>query len=411
MIERMQYRASLVYILLLAGAGLPALGASEPCLGDTHNWFQLSEDVARGEPSQLCKGVLDASLERRAAAERELKAVVRRMPRTESSYTARDSLANMNFRDGRYRDAHRQIEQMIAEKPAAEDAKAAQSLFAAAARFPDLTVESSEPSTVQGEMIEGNLFVPVTANGVSGNYMVDTGAGISVMSESEAQRLRLKVVKTTATVSDMTASVGVRVAEAPDLWIGKTHLRHVVFAVYPDANDPLIELPEGHRGVLGIQVLIALGSFRVSKENRFDIQAGAAPAPAKVMPMAFDGDIPVAQMTVDGKDLTFTLDTGAVHTYLGPVFAAQFPELMRAGHKEDHTQTGLSRSAVQESVVLPSVRFSFGKKVELDSATVLLKTTTSTSSWAAGNLGFDLISQVLPIMIDFRAMQLIFEDR
>ena len=355
---------------------------------------------------------MDASLERRAAAEKELKAAVREMPRTESSHTARDSLANMYFRDGRYRNAHRQIEQMISENPAAEDTKAAQSLFAAAARFPDLTVASSEPSTVQGEMIEGNLFVPVTANRVSGTFMVDTGAGISIMSESEARRLRLKVLKTASRLSDITgASVGVRVADVPDLWIGKTHLKHVVFAVSPDANDPLLELPEGHRGVLGIQVLIALGSFRVSKESRFDIQPEAAPASAKIVPLAFDGDNPVAQMMLDGKTLNFTFDTGAVRTYLGPIFAAQFPELMRTGSKMNHTQTGLSGSANQESVVLPSVRFSLGKGVELDSATVLLKTTTATSSWAAGNLGFDLISQVLPITIDLRSMQLILEDR
>jgi hypothetical protein len=31
--------------------------------------------------------------------------------------------------------------------------------------------------------------------------------------------------------------------------------------------------------------------------------------------------------------------------------------------------------------------------------------------WAAGNLGFDLISQTIPLTIDFRAMQLSVEDR
>jgi hypothetical protein len=31
--------------------------------------------------------------------------------------------------------------------------------------------------------------------------------------------------------------------------------------------------------------------------------------------------------------------------------------------------------------------------------------------WAAGNLGFDLISQTIPLTIDSRAMQLSIEDR
>jgi hypothetical protein len=44
-------------------------------------------------------------------------------------------------------------------------------------------------------------------------------------------------------------------------------------------------------------------------------------------------------------------------------------------------------------------------------ATVLLKATVPGSDWAAGNLGFDLISQTIPLTIDFRAMQLSVEDR
>jgi predicted aspartyl protease len=240
---------------------------------------------------------------------------------------------------------------------------------------------------------------------------VDTGANISIICESEARRLGLKVEETATKMYDITGTQApMRVTEASDLWIGKTHLRHVAFTVYPDALG-LFDLPEGQKGALGISVLIALGAFRIDKENHFEILPPPLPASAKTIPLAFDGIMPITEMSLNGKTLSFTFDTGATHTVLGPPFAAAFPESMRTGTKKGHKQTGLNGSTTQESVELPSVRFLFGREVELAPASVLLKTTTGASEWAAGNLGFDLVLQTLPITIDFRAMQLRFEDR
>jgi hypothetical protein len=84
---------------------------------------------------------------------------------------------------------------------------------------------------------------------------------------------------------------------------------------------------------------------------------------------------------------------------------------MLAGVKKDRTLKGIGGNTNQEAVVLHSVRFTLGKTVELAPATVLLKTNFPGSDWAAGNLGFDLISQTIPLTIDFRAMQLSVEDR
>jgi predicted aspartyl protease len=392
-------------------ATLAAHAQNNPDACTPHDWFQLKEKVAAGGTSLLCKGALDANSERRAAAERELNAVVTQQPHSASSYRAHQLLVDMYFREGQYRQALAQLNQMLVEKPKAEDA-AAHSLFAVLAQYPDLTVASSRPSTVRGETIENNLFVPVTVNGVDGTFIVDTGANLSLICESEAHRLGLKVEETATKMGDISGTTAaMRVAEAPDLWIGKTHLRHVAFTVYPDANEPFVDLPEKHTAVLGIPVLIALGAFRIDKENLFEILPVPPPASTKTIPLAFDGIMPIAEMSLDGRALSFTLDTGATHTVLYPPFAAAFPELMRAGIKKDHKLTGVNGSTTQGSIELPSIRFLFGREVGLAPATVLLNTTTGASEWAAGNLGFDLVSQTLPITIDFRAMQLRFEDR
>ncbi len=396
--------------VLLACAFVPlhAEDNTDACVaGDPFHW---QEHPGTSSLSKLCQGIADASIGKRARAEGELKSVIRQMPRSSSSYRAHEALTWMYFRDGQYQRANTQLEQMLAEKPHAEDAGAVHSLFAVLAQYPEQKVAKNRPSTVRSETIDNNLFVPVTINGVSGTYIADTGANISVLCESEARRLGLKLTATTTKMSDISgtpAAIPMRVTEAPDLWIGKTHLKHVAFDVVSDANEPFVELPEGHKGVLGISVLIALGKFRIDSGNRVEILPAPAEAPTGSAPLAFDEAMPVTRVEVSGKPLSFTFDTGADRTYLYLPFAAEFPELMREGSTQSSTMTGFSGSKAHESVVLPAVNLSLGKTVTLAQATVFLKRTSDASEWAAGNLGFDLISQAIPITIDFQSMRLI----
>jgi predicted aspartyl protease len=98
--------------------------------------------------------------------------------------------------------------------------------------------------------------------------MLDTGANISALSESEANRLGLAVHEASTKLSDFTGTPGaIRFAEAPDLRIGRIHLKNVAFAVFPK-NEWNDNMPNGHKGVLGIPVLLALASLRVEKGNR-----------------------------------------------------------------------------------------------------------------------------------------------
>src|ERR1035441_5937823 len=86
-------------------ATFPTLAQNNPDSCTPHDWFLLKEQVAAGRTSLLCKGVIDASLERQVAAEHKLNAVVLKMPHSASSSDALEALANMYFREGRYREA------------------------------------------------------------------------------------------------------------------------------------------------------------------------------------------------------------------------------------------------------------------------------------------------------------------
>ena len=393
-------------VLLFLVACSYGLGQNYPTSCKTGDWFLLREQAEAGKVSVLCKGVVDASLERRSIAERELEEVIRQHPDIASVVAAHEALGNVYYREGRYRMALHQLDMELIEKSSAEDAKEVHSFFSVLSQYPDLEIVSNLPSEVQTETIEGNLFLPVSVNGIHGTYIVDTGANVSAICDSEARRLGLISHETASKALDVSgAGIGMRVAEAPDLWIGKTHLKHVAFAVYPDSSEPFVELPKNHKGILGISILIALGAFRIEKDDRVEILSNSK-STAKNLPIVFNGASSVAQIGLSGKSLSIIFDTGAARSYLYPPIIAAVPDLAPSARRQYQNVTGASGSSLQEVLIMPPVNLFLGKSVVLSPATVLLRVNTGDSKWAAGILGFDLISQALPITVDFRRMQI-----
>jgi hypothetical protein len=197
-------------------------------------------------------------------------------------------------------------------------------------------------------------------------------------------------------------------AEAPDLWIGRIHLKNVAFWVYPDGNDILSGLPNGQKGVLGLPVLLALAALRVEKDHRIVVGPRESTPSDQSIPLAFDYQWTLVQIVVHERPLTLQLDTGADKTYLYQTFADAFPSLMQLGQHRKEKIPEISGTSYQEAIEVPRVGFRLTPRVEMDlaPATVILNA-TGEYSWD-GNFGFDLFDKALPVTIDFRAMRLSF---
>jgi len=409
-----QYRKALSQQLLVVTQSIP-----ESC--GVRDWFQLRDKVAQGGSSLLCKGAMDAAFERRRQAERELNQVVREARRSDDAYLAHWLLAMLYSRHGQYRKALSQLDQGRLERPEPEDPEQRRglhdledmlSMFAALAQFPDLRIAHRARSVVQGEINGyGLVCIPATIHGVSATYILDTGATDSVLSESEAKRLGLAVRETSAKLSDVsgTPTSEKGLAEAPDLWIGRIHLKNVAFRVYPDGNEVLSGLPNGQKGVLGLPVLLALASFRVGKDKRIVVGSRESTPGDQSIPLAFDYQSTLVQIVVHERPLTLQLDTGAHKTYLYQTFADAFPSLMQLGQHRKEKITEMSGTSYEEAIEVPTVGYRLTPRVEMDlaPATVILKADTDEYRWD-GNFGFDLLDKALPVTVDFRAMRLSF---
>jgi predicted aspartyl protease len=384
--------------------------AQEPPSCASPDWFVNQRSDANGERlSPLCKGELYAAEDNRSAAERELKALIQTAPASATAYQATSTLSHFYLRVGRFRDAEAQILSMLAQKPTAPDLQNIQPLFALLAQYPDLTVTTRHPATINTEIIDGNVFAPVRINDSRGVYMLDTGLNLSIMTESEAARFGLTPHSSTTRLSDISGSTGaaLKVVEADDLIVAHTHLRHVPFLVVSDTNGAFVGLAPDHRGILGIQPLLALGTLGFYADGRLQI-GGEAARTGATEPLLFDGAMPITQIAYQGKELTVTLDVGATQTTLNPLFAKNYPELISRGNKEIHDLNGLSGTTALHSVSLPYLDFTFGREVHLAPATILLDQTTGSSSWTVSNLGYDVMQQARPFVIDFRHMKITF---
>jgi hypothetical protein len=108
-----------------------------------------------------------------------------------------------------------------------------------------------------------------------------------------------------------------------------------------------------------------------------------------------------------GRQLSFTLDTGATNTDLYPPFARAFPELVRHGKTASSKMEGVGSTSELHSVVLTSLKLKIDQfSAVLHPATVLLTENGESSKYFYGNLGIDLLMLPRRVTIDFKNLRL-----
>lgn len=385
--------------------GAAADNANLKSLYDAHRWFDLRDAVAERPAPSFYQGAVACAFNDLSRCEERLKPVVTSHPYSDDTIKARRLLASAYLRLGKYQEALAQMNAILALRPEDSDAGSEHPLLAALSEIPDQAVVHSTFTTV--ELKDSGL--PISINGVQGAYWFDTGADLSVLSESEAKRYGLPVLAAPIKEGDVNGTqVDSRVAVADELSIGGIHLGHVAFLVVSDNQPPFNQTPPGSRGLIGIPVLLALQRFVWRADRKFEIGSKPLTPGVPHADLCFDGHHPVAQIQFEGHSLAFTLDTGATNTDLYPPFAAAFPVLIRTSAKtEAYPMEGVAGAKNMNAAILPSLHFSIGAfPVVLSPAGVLLNHTTETSKFFDGNLGIDLLQQAHKTTFDFKAMTL-----
>jgi hypothetical protein len=315
------------------------------------------------------------------------------------------------MRAGLYKQALNEAEAVLKNKPEDEGLKNIQAFLSSLTSVPAQTVVQRRSTRIHYTMKGGNLFLPVMVNGRPANYLVDTGANYSLISESEAARLGLTISESrAATMGDSSgANIGFRVAVANRLTVGKVQLGHVVFLVMRDDQQPFVDLPEGQRGIIGFPVILAFQTMRWNQKGVFEI--GFAPAPRELAAanMYFDGQKIMAEGEFRKRPINMFVDTGAVHTRGLPRLAHEFSDFINeVGTKSSQRVTGVGNSVEVDSLKLPQLPLKItGQEIVLSPATVLLKNTASDLARCHLWIGMDLLNQASVVTLDFKAMRFV----
>ena len=255
----------------------------------------------------------------------------------------------------------------------------------------------------------GLMNVPVRKDTATYNFVFDTGAGLSTISESFARQLGLRL---RAADVDVRGSTGVHnkstLAVADSLYLGNILLKNVVFLVLPDAQLAFPQIHYAIRAILGMPVICRLQEVHILRDGTLHILPSSASRPSN---LALDGWTPVVSVGAAGDTLSFYLDTGSTTTDLfSPYFHKHLDEILRSGQAEISKRGGAGGVVKDDVYRLNEFNLSVGgQQITLPHIDVLTHPADeSEGEQYYGSLGQDVIGLFPEMVLNFKYMYLAF---
>ena len=245
-----------------------------------------------------------------------------------------------------------------------------------------------------------HIYIPVEVNGITKNYIFDTGCSFgNFVSEKYAEEVGLKVLADSIPVSGMEIGF-VKLTMADSLRIGELVYHNPVFMVAPPDNE--VDSVFAFDGVLGYHFI------RDAREIIIDNEAGRFIFPQEISDgepnMYLSSNTPQVRISYDGHPLDLIFDTGNVKSDLGNKFAEIFPDAIEGLTEQTTSRGGFGGISQTKAVVLPEFRFeAAGSTVTLYN-TEVIKNTGSGSLLFSGSLGADFVLSFKRLVINYQSM-------
>ena len=340
---------------------------------DAHQMFLLRNGLSRHPgSSDFYAGEVAWTFNDTPTCEERFKTVLAVEPKSNTAKQIHHILAYAAMREGRYGRSLREMDALLAIDPNDSDAKSTRPFIEALSHFPDQAVlQRSGTDKVTVQMEDGRLPLVINGNRVL-----------------------------------------FRIARAKSLALGSVELRNVAFLVVAKDAQPFVDMEPGQRGLIGLPVLLELGSVTWNREGAFEADLSPSGRNLSAANICFDDLNLITEARFEGHAYPFVLDTGAVTSDLWPRFAGVARDLIRTSSThESHTVTGVGGGQKFESTSIPKVVLELGgKSVVLQPAHIVETQQGTTSKWFYGNLGVDLLRQAETVTINFKAMTLKLES-
>lgn len=250
----------------------------------------------------------------------------------------------------------------------------------------------------------GSRSASVVVNGFTLPWFIDTGAGVSVVSQSVAERLKVRMIKSgNVRVGTTTADVGGRMGLIRQLRIGEATIENLPVLVLPDAQLTIGNLPT-IPAILGLPALVAF--HRVSWLDGGRILALGADAPraaANASRFYWHGDGVGVPISTARATRGAVLDTGAnVSSLRKPGLALLSRTQQRSAVARKQRIGGAGGVVVRQHKELAKFDFRLaGSPVTLRDLPIAEDDENS-----AAQIGDDVIAQLGQLTLDFDTMRI-----
>ena len=367
---------------------------------DGRQWVDAKPAITADSPAIL-RGAIAAAFNDVATAEPLLQKIIRSQPKSEDAHEAHLLLSRIYLRSGQYKRLLENLEAWAASFSDRNEVRTDQRDMELFRGLPDQVNGPRQPMTLPHDKGEGEFSAPVSINGKSAEYLFDSGAWISTITEAEAVRLGLEIRKGAGVVGDSSGkNVTVRTTVAKEVRIGPMRFQNVSFIVLPSQDGG---------GILGIPVLLALSRLQWSNDGTWQLAGPAGKNEPEAANLVFFENRLLLALRVSNARVFVALDTGAIDTDLNSNFADQFKELIQSkGTRGSRDITGVGGTATVDSIALPELTFDIlGTPATLRPAHVTLQRTSGMGGKCCiGNVGRDLLLQTGRLIIDFSTMTL-----
>ena len=183
------------------------------------------------------------------------------------------------------------------------------------------TVSVEKDTLVSGTRDKAKLLnIPIQIGTQKMDFVFDTGANLSTMTVSTAEKFGLKIIEVNIDVGSSTdINIKSKLAVAPEMRIGNVLLKNVVFLVVEDKTMYFPQIEYQIHAIIGFPVIKSLGRFTLTRDDKILISAKKEKIKAEPN-MLLDGLLPLVSGIYKGKQMIFSFDTGATSSQLYATF-------------------------------------------------------------------------------------------
>lgn len=254
--------------------------------------------------------------------------------------------------------------------------------------------------------------IPAKVHGSNESFIFDTGANISTVSESYADKLGIRRLDVSFSVSASQGKgveSGLGVLDSID--IGGMIFKNIVFIIIPDSKLDFPQAGFKINGIIGFPVISAMKEIHLAKDGHLSVPLKKTNKNSRNF--CLNGLFPIIMATTDDDTLSFQFDTGAASTDLFITYFEKHKEkILATAEKSRKKYGGAGGTKVMKVYELENFRFVTGDDtVTLPTVNVLTTTTKRYGKeFAHGNMGQDVFSQFREMVISFEDMYIDFAN-